>query len=279
MHALLSPKASAGTLGVIGNISRDLTIHPDGRTIEMIGGAALYLALAATRAGLPTAPVSVIGTDLDWVTADPRLAALDLSCVKVVPGQSCAFRLTYERSGHLTRTNASFGAAEMLTSHALDMLSSRPAWHVCCRRPLDAPLILDRLADAGIPFSADFHVASASLLMPAARAALPYATAVFLNTAEFAIMSQVIDSSDINLIVVSDGPHPAMVLRYGEATAVAQPPAVAVVDVTGAGDTLAGTFLAAVAQGFSDVDALRAAVNAASQAVSAPRRTIQMKRG
>jgi hypothetical protein len=39
-------------LGVVGNISRDLAIHP-GTRIGMLGGAALHISLAAARAGCP----------------------------------------------------------------------------------------------------------------------------------------------------------------------------------------------------------------------------------
>jgi sugar/nucleoside kinase (ribokinase family) len=70
--------------------------------------------------------------------------------------------------------------------------------------------------------------------------------------------------------VVTDGPRPAVVVRHGEVTASASPPAVRVAEVTGAGDTLAGTFLAAAAQGLGDEDALQAAVLAAASAAAAP---------
>ena len=102
-------------LGVVGNISRDLATYP-GTRAEMLGGAALHVALAAARAGLPAAPVSVAGTDLGWIAGDPRLAGLDLRHVKVVPGESCAFTLTYDGTGRLTGTESSFGVAAGLTA-------------------------------------------------------------------------------------------------------------------------------------------------------------------
>jgi len=57
-------------------------------------------------------------------------------------------------------------------------------------------------------------------------------------------------------------------MRRGRVTATAVPPVTAVSEVTGAGDTLAGTFLAAAAAGLDDQDALHAAVSAAAQAVA-----------
>ena len=257
-----------GQLGVIGNISRDHVSYPGGRGAWLLGGAALHVALASARAGLPTAPASVIGTDLGWVTSDPRLAGLDMSAVMVVPGPSCTFSLTYDQDGTLAGTKASFGVSRCLTAHALSLLGSRPAWHVCCRRPLDAQLVLGRLASAGTPFSVDFHLASADALLLAARAALTRATTVFVNSAEFAVLSRSADARALPLVVISDGPRPAVTMRRGRVTATAVPPVTAVSEVTGAGDTLAGTFLAAAAAGLDDQDALHAAVSAAAQAVA-----------
>ncbi len=266
----LTPGRPVGTPGIIGNISRDLAAYPDGYATKLLGGAALHVALAAARAGLPAVPVAVIGTDLEWITADPRLAGVDLSFVKVVPGDSCAFRLTYDEAGQVTSTTASFGVSAALTGHALSLLGTRRAWHVCCRRPLAAPLILDRLAATETPFSADFHLASAGRVIPAVLAALPRATAVFVNAAELVILSQAISLRDLRLVVVSDGPRPAVVLRRGQRAASATPPDVSAIEVTGAGDTLAGTFLAGMAHGLSDHDAIHVAVAAASEAVTRP---------
>ena len=264
----LNPVSPRAKLGVIGNISRDHVSYPTGRGAWLLGGAALHVALAATGAGLPAAPASVIGTDLGWVTSDPRLADLDMSDVAVVPGPSCAFGLFYDRDGTLTHINASFGVSQRLTAHALSLLDSRPSWHVCCRRPLDAQPILSYLTSAGTPFSADFHVASAADLMPAVRATLSRATTVFVNAAEFAVLSRAADARDLPLVVISDGPRPAVSMRQGRVTATVVPPAMAVAEVTGAGDTLAGTFLAAAADGMDDEEALQAAVSAAAKSVA-----------
>jgi len=256
-------------LGVVGNISRDLAIYP-GTRIEMLGGAALRIALAAGRAGLRAAPVSVAGTDLSWITSDPRLAGLDLRHVKVTPGQSCSFKLTYDATGRLADTESSFGAAAGLTAHVLSVLGSLPACHVCCRRPLDAPAVLGLLAELGIPFTVDFHLASADVLMPAASLALRAARAVFVNAAEFSILAQVTDPGSLQTVVISDGPAAAIVLRHGRQVASAVPPVTTVTEVTGAGDTLTGTFLAAYARGLDCQAALAEAVTAASREISRP---------
>ena len=258
------------TLGVIGNISRDRVIYPDGRNVELLGGAALHVALAATRAGLPSAPVAIIGNDLSWIRDDVRLAAIDLSCVEVAIGRSCSFRLAYDENGALTGTDSSFGVTTELTRHALDVLGRHQSYHVCCRRPLDVAAVLSRLTGAGIPFSIDFHLASAAVNVPAADAAIAHARAVFVNTAEYAALRRVTDPGRLRRVVISDGPRPVIMVRSGQVVASVLPPEANVIEITGAGDTLAGTFLAARARGLGDQAALEAAVSAATEAVCDP---------
>src|ERR1700753_3841241 len=119
-------------LGVVGNISRDTVTYPGGRVTEQRGGAALYLALAASRAGLTAAPAAVIGPDLAWITSDPRLSPIDFSLLKTVEGTSCAFSMAYDDAGQLASTTSTFGVSAELTCRAVSVLASRPAWHVCC---------------------------------------------------------------------------------------------------------------------------------------------------
>lgn len=150
------------------------------------------------------------------------------------------------------------------------MLGSRPAWHVCCRRPLDAALVLERLASTGTPFTADFHLASSRQLMPQVAAYLPRAEAVFVNAAELAHLSAAVGLRGLRLVVASDGPQAATTIRNGRPSASVVPPAVTPAEVTGAGDILAGTFLAAMSRGLGDQEALALAVTAATAAVTRP---------
>ena len=71
-------------------------------------------------------------------------------------------------------------------------------------------------------------------------------------------------------VLVTDGPHPAQLIRTGRSIAQVIPPHVTTVDVTGAGDTLAGMFLAAQAAGLADAVALEWAVRAASAHAALP---------
>ena len=257
-------------LAVLGNISRDQAIYPDGRRFELLGGAALHVARAAHHAGMACALVSVIGADLNWIRSNPRLAGLDLSHVATREEPSCAFTLTYTATGTLACIDCSFGAAESLTGHCLTAIGHHGQYHVCCRRPLDVATVLARLTRDGLAFTTDFHLASADEMI---RAALPFllnASTVFVNTAEFATLAALIDPARLATLVVSDGPREARLMRHGRITAAIQPPDAGLVEATGAGDSLAGTFLAAQAVGLDDHAALRSAVLAATRAIQAP---------
>jgi sugar/nucleoside kinase (ribokinase family) len=202
---------------------------------------------------------------------DPRLQQLDLTHVKEMPGPSCAFQLSYTPGGALASIDCSYGVAESLTSHCLSAIGHHDSYHVCCRRPLDVRAVLSRLSSTALTFSADFHMASAAELITAAAPYLPRATAVFVNAAEFAVLAASVDPGRLAVIVVSDGPREVVLLRHGRPGARIRPPlALPVVEVTGAGDTLAGTFLAGLSRGLGDADALEAAAAAAAQSISVP---------
>ncbi|RSN45418.1 PfkB family carbohydrate kinase [Actinomadura sp. WAC 06369] len=106
--------------------------------------------------------------------------------------------------------------------------------------------------------------------MPAARTALPFAQAVFVNTTEHQILTRHIDSVSLPAVLVSDGPKTAVLRRQGVQAATAVPPPITAQEVTGAGDTLVGTFLALTATGADDHDALTGAVTAASRRAASP---------
>jgi sugar/nucleoside kinase (ribokinase family) len=257
-------------LAVVGNISRDLTCHPDGRRHLLLGGAALHIARAAARAGLDVASISVIGSDLAWIRDDPRLSTLDLTPVMVTGRSSCAFTLTYDEGGHLVAADCAYGVATALTEHALTQLDKHRAFHVCCRQPLDASRVISVLTAAGREFSVDFFSTSAEQMISAVGPYLPMARLIFTNTAEYRMLAAAVNPTRLRAVVVTDGESPASLMRHGRVVAAATPPPTTVVEVTGAGDAVTGTFLAATNVGATDDEALTAAVLAATRAVASP---------
>ncbi|MEV0928787.1 carbohydrate kinase family protein [Streptomyces spongiicola] len=259
-------------LDVIGNISRDLTRYPDHRGGARLGGAALFVSLAATKAGRPAAPVCVLGSDLAHLPQLPGLDALDWSARLQTNGTSTTFGLEYDLQGDLVEVRTDYGAAEALTEHALSHVSRRTqaTFHVCCRRPLDVEAVLDRIANTTAPFSVDFFLPSAETMIRAAAPWLPAATTLFVNAAEYRLLNQAVDCSMLREVVVTDGPRAAVVHSFGRQVASAVPPPHHAHEVSGAGDTLAGTYLAHRSRGTAIAQALAKATAAAARYVAAP---------
>ncbi|MFF0041639.1 carbohydrate kinase family protein [Streptomyces mirabilis] len=253
---------------VIGNISLDTIHRPDHLPVRQLGGAALHLAAAAARAGLPATPASVVGDDLAGLPDDPRLPSLDWTHLRPAPEPSAAFTIHYDDEGTVTAVDTDYGAAEHLTAHVLQVIDRHPetAFHISCRHPLDVPGVLASLTERGCSFSLDFHLPSAPQLIPAATPWLRHATTIFVNAEEHALLTHHAGLRPCPETVVTDGPRPARVVLHGRAQRPVTPPAVAVVrQITGAGDTLAGTYLAHRARHLPPDAALDRAVQAASR--------------
>ncbi|MFF8919371.1 PfkB family carbohydrate kinase [Streptomyces sp. NPDC015032] len=276
-------------LAVIGNISRDHTRYPDRRGGELLGGAALHVALAAARAGATAAPVSVVGDDLAHIPAQSQLNDVDWSGLRIAAGASAAFTIDYDQEGHLIAVAADYGVSEDLTGHALAHIARHPRdrYHVCCRRPLNVPAVLEALTRCGARFSIDFFLPSAAHLIQAAAPWLAEADLVLTNAAEYRLLEQVVQSTaasemaqgtsvgqvtrTLRGVVVTDGPRPVRWLLHGRLLAACTPPYAHPEEVTGAGDTLAGHLLARTLHGDSPAAALRSAVLAATRHTAAPR--------
>lgn len=259
-------------LAVIGNVSRDRTYYPDHRGGTRLGGAALLVSLASTSAGRRAAPVCVLGNDLAHLPGTPGLNGLDWSAHRRADGLSASFELTYDADGELVTASAGYGVAQSLTAHALAYVDGHldDTYHVCCRRPLDADAVLSRLALHGVAFSVDFFVASADEMIRAAARWLPEAATVFVNAAEYRLLNSVLRTADLPEVIVTDGPRAAQVRHFGRQTASVLPPPRSTREVSGAGDTLAGTFLALRTYGATPCGALTGAVAAAAEYVLAP---------
>lgn len=259
-------------LDVIGHISRDVTRYPDHRGGTRLGGAALFVSLAAAKAGRRAAPVCVLGSDLAHLPQAPALDMLDWSAGIQADGMSTTFDLEYDSQGELVRVSTDYGVAESLTEHALGHVDLHPRGksHVCCRRPLDVAAVLGRLADSAADFSVDFFLPSAEAMIRAAACWLPKAATLFVNAAEYRLLEQVIDCGTLPEVTISDGPRAAVVRRFGCQAASAVPPPHPPREVSGAGDTLAGTFLAHRSQGSTAAQALVEATAAAARYVAAP---------
>ncbi len=251
---------------VIGNLSLDEAKYADGRLRQSVGGAALFVSVAASRAGVLASPISVIGTDLDWIRDDNLFDQVDLSHVLTLPGKSCTFRIRYGPDGDVQAIESDFGVATELTNHAVRSIS-RGFCHICCRRPLDLTQLLPQLIERGVRFSLDFFVSSIREMLNQSKPYLSHADIIFVNNREWELLTEIADPKSIQRIIITNGPRSARLLRKGRQTAECAPARVAASELTGAGDTLAGTVLACLIRGVEDTEALEMGVRAATKHV------------
>jgi sugar/nucleoside kinase (ribokinase family) len=178
----------------------------------------------------------------------------------------------YDEHGQLLDLKAAYGASSQLTDHALNHITEHPGdlYHVCCRHPLHVADVLKLLTDRGIRFSADFFLPSATHLITAAAPWLPHASWIFANARERLLLDSALETTALGGVIITDGPRPVRLIRHGHQVAAATPPTTTPIEVTGAGDTLAGTYLAHLSRGDGMATALEAAVDAASRHTTAP---------
>ncbi|WP_330477298.1 hypothetical protein OG301_06595 [Streptomyces platensis] len=152
-------------------------------------------------------------------------------------------------------------------------MSRRGRWavyHVCCRRTLDTAAVLDRLVHHGATFSVDFFLPSAQDMIRTAAPWLNRASTVFGNATEYRLLQTITDTTALPEVVVTDVPRPARLWAFGQQAASVAPPSRPPREVSGAADTMAGTFPAHRSRGATPAQALAEAVEAAAHFVAAP---------
>ena len=260
------------TLAVIGNVSCDTTRYPDDRGGVGLGGAALLVSLAAARAGL----LGADGVRAGQRTRRParrrgvRRPGLDggdpcgRSCDAIRPHLQHGRRPARRHRGLRRRSHA-------------DRPRPRPSRPVH-RRPAPRVLSTPPRCRSGPRRTGRAGSGLQRRLLPAERRApdqgsaamAPGRSTVFVNAAEYEILLTLMNPVRLREVVVTDGARTARVLEFGEVVAKVRPPERSARDVTGAGDTLAGTYRASGPGGATVQHALVHAVAAAAEHVTAP---------
>lgn len=261
----------------------DAPFHPGysnpGRVIERVGGAAFNAAKALRVFGHETALVSACGGDEAAERIGAEFDRLGISDARIawLDRRSATYTALVDVGGDLVG-----GVADM---EIYDRLNPR----VLSRRH-----VLDRVANAD-GLIVDANLSSAALahlaaLKPASLAAIAVSPAkivrlapvlrslsvLFASLIEIAALLELpTEASDGELVaavrtaglaraVVTDGARPILVVEPASSWRQAPPTVDAVVDVVGAGDTLAGTAFGAWLGGFAFTDAVRLGLAAAS---------------
>ncbi len=262
-----------GSLGllVVGGASLDV-LHFAGRTERSAGGAGLYTALAARRAG---ARVTMLGPRP--VPMPPALAPaaerIEWVGMPVPPEELPHFEIAHDGEGRTTMWSAVWGAEERLTPAHLPRGEALPEWVYCV--PFVDPArqleFLRTVKARGRRTAAGTYGRPAAEQTPLVRQVMAEADLFFCNEEEAGALFGGLDSARTvpgRLLFITRGKAGARVFQGEHGTDV---PGVVVreLDPTGAGDTFCGTTLALLAVGQHPVRAAERAVVAAAEMITA----------
>lgn len=257
---------------VVGGASLDV-LHLPGGTVEAAGGAALYTAAAAQRAG---ASVVMLAPQPDPVPALLQPAAQRIRWIgpQIPPDQVPRLEIAHYGGGRAALLGASWGAEALLTpDHLPDDLSGYRFVHVAAlrsaQRQIDFVQGCRRRGAQCISAGTYGHVVQHETA--AVRTLTELVDLFFLNENEANGLFGSVDAANAapgKQLFVTLGARGALVIDGGQRTAVAGQPAPEV-DPTGAGDTFCGATLAGLARGQTAVDAARQAVLLAAQTIAA----------
>jgi sugar/nucleoside kinase (ribokinase family) len=255
---------------VVGGASLDL-IHVDGAPMATPGGAGLYTALAAARAGVA---VTMLAPVPDPMPAELRPALGRIRWVGPIVSLDGLprFEIAYDEAGSVTLFREHLGAEPDMTPALLDMLDDVPACAYCVPF-LDARLqqaFIAALADRGCLTVASTYGVAARHETEVVRLTATMADLFFCNADEAEVLFGGVQGATTapgRLRFVTRGSDGATVFQGALRTDVAGRPT-RPLDPTGAGDTFCGTAVARLLVGDHPVHAARRANAAAAETVA-----------
>jgi ribokinase len=264
----------------VGDASLDLTLcipripDPDEKvTVDTIaeapGGVVTNAATAAARTGTRVRLLLNLGSDPANETFLTSLSETGLS-LEVRCGEGALYRATIllDRNGE-KRLLLYPGQSMYPTAAQVERVNlANVGWvHTAAYDIAAAARLAQRCRDAGIPWSVDLEPATFPDGIASLMQVLDGATAVFCNSRAAERLGHdpigLLRNLGVGSVIATCGADGAALHHAGETVAVAAPP-VALLDTTGAGDCLAGWFVAERLRGTAPADALRRAVAAAS---------------
>jgi len=237
-----------------------------------LGGCPAFVATAAARAGAHASPVTWVGADADGERYRQQLevAGVDVSAVATVAAErSPVAVLAYQKDGScICLYDPAFPGRERLTEQQRAVLCE--ADHLCITvgpPHLTEEILSARRADARLYWGVKNDPASFPLALR--RRLSKEADVIFCNRAERALLTEDLPAETV--VVETRGAAEVVVEASGKRSSLAVTP-LGVNDTTGAGDTFAGGYIAAVMAGEDDpVMAAKAGIASVRELLSARR--------
>lgn len=239
-------------------------------------GGAAYVARATAEAGAPTALVTWIGSDPDGDSylADLSEHGIDPAGVDRSAGRSPAAWLFYDADGHAACYFDPGEVANTLTDPQRELLHSSPWWALAVGPPAVTEAVLDSIGDET---KLAWIVKADTEAFPPALAArlLRRSDVITHNRGEREFLARMTGSRQPfehlrpDAVVIETSGRGDVEYRGPSGCGSVSTDPLPATDTTGAGDTLAGTVIAALAQGATAQEATEAGVQVAHQFLTA----------
>lgn len=234
---------------IIGNISMDSIFFNDNLVAKTIGGAAFNMGVGyVSNNDIPNI-LSIVGSDIDEENYKLLNKIFSGSDINSLNGKTCAFELKYSSNIDVPPIDISnFGISENITNIALSKKYNTERIHLCCNAPIDYPrvlqyLVLNEQKRISLSFSRK-SIEKIHLI----KNELQYIDFIFLNIYEFNILKTTLSLVDLEItIIITNGSLGSFAIKKNKLLFEQRAnKASKVVDVTGAGDIFAGTFLSSI---------------------------------
>jgi ribokinase len=265
-----------------GDVSLDTTVvvdhvpEPDEKVhasalVEDVGGVVANAAIACRLAGARVALLAAFGDDLAGEICQSRLRARGIEPYAAKhPGTTSRALITLDAQGEKRLVLAAGVSLAPDERACLDVDLTDVAWlHTAAYDLAATTALIGRCRTGGIGWSLDLEPATLRDGLGPLRPCLDGASTVFVNSRAAAMLGSdptgALLAAGVTQVVYTLGAVGGRLRSTADDVLVDAPTSTEpVVDTTGAGDCLAGTFIAALCGGRQPVDALRQAVTAGS---------------
>lgn len=258
-------------IAVIGYVAQDINITPSERT-TLPGGAAYFSAIAASRITEPVGLVTRIGSDFP---ADFLLSrVLKKGVITIDGGTTPVSTQIYLSDTDHTQRDIVFnpGVGESLKGEDIpeEWLTFLKLIHVATMIPSQQHAVIEFIRthapQARISIDTDSSFLNDEEHAKTLKKSFEASNIAFANRKEYELMGDTIEALPAAVVKLDkDG---ALYMEKGKVKARTKTRQVEAVDVTGAGDIFAGTFLACLMEEFSLQESLNKAAEVATESVT-----------